>query len=94
MTTIPSTSRHATETTIARNTYEEAVRVTEAYTIQLHHRRGAVHSDPAERQRRIEEATAQLEAAERAEYAAWQQLEHLRQLALYGLVFIPWPTGA
>jgi hypothetical protein len=84
----PTTSRHATETTIARSTYDEAVRVTEAYTIQLHQRRHAIHSDPVERQRRIDEATAQLEAAERAEYAAWQNLEHLRQLAIKR----PWTT--
>jgi hypothetical protein len=88
MTTAPSTSRLTSETTIAQSTYDEAVRVTEAYTIQLHQRRHNTHSDPAERQRRIDEATAQLEAAERAEYAAWQQLEHLRQLAIKR----PWTT--
>jgi hypothetical protein len=88
MTTAPSTSRLTSETTIARSTYDEAVRVTEAYTIQLHQRRHNTHSDPAERQRRIDEAAAQLEAAERAEYAAWQQLEHLRQMAIKS----PWAT--
>jgi hypothetical protein len=88
MTITPARPKLLSETDIARNTYDEAVRVTEAYRIQLHARRRAVHSDPAERERRIDEAVAQMEAAERAEYAAWQQLEHLRQMAIRQ----PWAT--
>jgi hypothetical protein len=72
----------AAETTIATNTYDEACRVTEAYLIQLRKRKQTPHSDAAEARRRIEECQAQLEAAERAEYAAWLQLEQLRKMAL------------
>ena len=72
----------AAETTIAANTYDEACRVTEAYKIQLTKRRQDTTSDPAEARRRVEECTAQLEAAERAEYAAWLQLEQLHKMAL------------
>lgn len=75
----------AAETTIAANTYDEACRVTEAYKIQLRKRmewrRHSPDSDPAEARRRIGECTAQLEAAERAEYAAWLQLEQLHKMA-------------
>jgi hypothetical protein len=88
VTTTPARPKLTTDTDVARNTYDEAVRVTEAYTIQLHARRRIAHSDPDEKARRIEEAAAQLEAAERAEYAAWQNLEHLRQLAIKK----PWAT--
>ena len=79
---------HTQQQDIARNTYDEACRVTEAYRIQLQRRRVAVHSDPTERVRRIEEAERQLEAAERAEYAAWDRMNHLRTLA----VRHPWVT--
>ena len=88
MTITPARPKLLSETDIARNTYEEAVRVTEAYRIQLRQRCRNVHSDPDERVRRIAEAKDQMEAAERAEYAAWQQLEHLRQLAIKR----PWAT--
>jgi len=70
----------ANEIRIAEATWDEATRVTEAYQIQLMKRKRMEHSDPAEKAHRIEEALAQLEAAERREYAAWQQLEYLRKM--------------
>lgn len=79
---------HTQQQDLARTTYDEATRVTEAYRIQLQRRKVTVHSDPAEKARRIEEAERQLEAAERAEYAAWDRMNHLRKMA----VRKPWVT--
>lgn len=74
MTALPTDTVH-----IANNRYQEAVRVTEAFRVQLFKRRG--YSDAIgspEAASRVEEAVMQHEAAERAEYAAWQELEHER----------------
>lgn len=71
-----------TDKQLAEAAYAEAVSVTAAFHIQLHRRKYGTHSDPDEKARRIEEAEAQLQAAERAEYAAWQQLEYLLKMAI------------
>lgn len=80
------------ELQIANNTYSEAVRVTEAFRIQHGIRRRALLAVPgwdklkqAELQLRVEESMGQMEAAERREYACWQQVEHLRDV---------WRSGA
>ena len=73
---------------IARASYNEAVQVTDAYRVQLQRRKVATHSDPAGKARRIEEAQAQLEAAERREYQAWDRMNHLHQMAIKK----PWAT--
>ena len=80
---------HNQERELARIAYDEAVRVTDAYRIQLQRRKVAEHSDPAEKARRIEEAQGQLEAAERREYAAWERMNHLHTLAIKK----PWVTA-
>lgn len=68
---------------VAANGYDEAVRVTEAYRIQLHIRKRALLNAPehkkAEYAQRVEECMGQFEAAERAEYNAWLIMEHARQ---------------
>lgn len=68
---------------IAANGYEEALRVTEAFRIQLNVRKRALLNAPeqkkAEAAQRVDEGMGQLEAAERAEYAAWCRMEHARQ---------------
>lgn len=81
------TSMIDAEITIARNSYDEAERVTEAYNIQLHKRREYSRTIPdwdqdrrATAQRDIEEAEHQLAAAERAEFSAWSQLNYLRKV--------------
>lgn len=64
---------------ILTSTYDEAVRVTEAFRIQLFKRRGYADAlGTPEAASRVEEAQLQHAAAERAEYAAWQELEHER----------------
>lgn len=73
---------HNQERELARTTYDEAAQVTDAYRMQLRKRKEAVHSDPAEKARRIEEAERQLEAAERAEYAAWDRMNHLLKMSI------------
>jgi hypothetical protein len=87
--TKPSTV--VSELQIARNTYDESVRVTEAFGIQLGIRKRAMLAVPgwdtnkrAELALRVEECQGQLEAAERREYACWQQVEHLRTVWLSG----------
>jgi hypothetical protein len=67
---------------LAEATYLESTRVTEAYHIVLNKRKYATYLDPAERARLVDEAEFQLAAAERAEYAAWQQLEHALKMAI------------
>jgi len=67
---------------IARASYDEAVQVTDAYRVQLQRRKAATHSDQAEKARRIEEAQAQLEAAERREYQAWDRLNHIHRMVI------------
>jgi hypothetical protein len=79
---------NAQERELARIAYDEAVRVSDAYRIQLQRRKVAVHSDPAEKARRIEDAARQLESAERAEYNAWERMNHLQQM----VVKKPWIT--
>jgi hypothetical protein len=66
----------ATEKQIAQDEYQEACRVTEAYRIVYRKRKYATYLDPAERARLMDESEAQLAAAERREYAAWQQVEY------------------
>jgi hypothetical protein len=78
-----------TEKQLAESTYSEAIRVTEAYSIVLRKRRYATYLDPAERARLVDEAEVQLQAAERAEFAAWQQLEYLMKMAIKK----PWTAG-
>ena len=73
---------HNQERELARISYDEATQVTDAYRTQLRRRKEAVHSDPVERQRRIEEAERQLESAERAEYAAWDRMNHLLKMSV------------
>lgn len=87
--TKPSTV--VSELQIARNTYDESVRVTEAFRIQHGIRKRAMLAVPGwdnnKRQElalRVEESQYQLEAAERREYACWQQVEHLRTVWLSG----------
>ena len=80
---------HNQERELARIAYDEAVQVTDAYRIQVRVRKNAVLSDPAEKARRVEEAQGQLEAAERREYAAWDRMNHLHQLAIKK----PWVTA-
>lgn len=71
-----------TDTQLAEATYLEACRVTEAYRIVHRKRKYATYLDPAERERLVEESESQLAAAERREYAAWQQLEYHMKMAL------------
>ena len=80
---------HNQERELARIAYDEAVQVTDAYRTQLRIRKYADMADQAEKQRRIEESLAQLEAAERREYAAWDRMNHLHQLAIKK----PWVTA-
>jgi hypothetical protein len=86
MTTIPSRGILDAELAIARNTYDEAVRVTEAFHIQLIKRRQHLNAVPSwdqdkrsEYQIHVMDAEYQLAAAERREFAAWADLEHLRK---------------
>jgi hypothetical protein len=81
-----------TELQLANNTYDESVRVTEAFRIQHGIRKRAMLAVPGwdvnkrqELQLRVEESLGQLEAAERREYACWQQVQHLRDV---------WRSGA
>jgi hypothetical protein len=78
-----------TEKQLADNTYQEACRVTEAYQIVLRKRKYATYLDPNERARLVDEAEGQLAAAERREYAAWQQVEFHLKMALKQ----PWATA-
>lgn len=71
-----------TEKELAQNTYEEAVRVTEAFRIQYRKRKHHDYGDDAVKAKALEECMAQLEAAERREYQAWEILNHLRQMAI------------
>lgn len=80
MTAQPAAPR--TDADLARATYDEAVRVTEAFRICLRKRKYATYLDPAEHARLVDEAEGQLAAAERAEYAAWQQVEYHHMMAL------------
>lgn len=68
---------------IAAAGYDEALRVSDAYRIQLNVRKRALLAAPDhkrdELQQRVDEGMGQLEAAERAEYAAWCRMEHARQ---------------
>ena len=73
---------HNQEHELARIAYDEAVQVTDAYRTQLRIRKYADMADQAEKARRIEESLAQLEAAERREYQAWDRMNHLHQLAI------------
>lgn len=70
------------EKQLAEATYQEACRVTESYRICHNKRKYATYLDPNERARLVDEALAQLEAAERREYAAWQQVEYHMKMAL------------
>lgn len=72
----------ATEKELAQATYDEAVRVTEAFRIQYRKRKNSIYPDDATKAKAVEESLAQMEAAERAEYAAWERLNHLRQMAI------------
>jgi hypothetical protein len=72
----------ATEKELAQATYDEAVRVTEAFRIQYRKRKHGIYPDDATKAKAVEESLAQMEAAERAEYVAWERLNHLRQLAI------------
>lgn len=78
-----SPARALSPAQITRNRYDEAMRVTEAYRIQLKVRKRALSDAPENKKpeacKRVEEAIDQLEAAERAEYSAWLQMEHARQ---------------
>jgi hypothetical protein len=78
-----------TEKLLADSTYQESVRVTEAYRIVLRKRKYATYLDPNERARLVDEAEGQLAAAERAEYAAWQQVEYHLKMAIKQ----PWASG-
>jgi hypothetical protein len=85
MTTTPAIS----EKHLADATYLEACRVTEAYRICLRKRKYATYLDPNERARLVDEAEGQLAAAERREYAAWQQVQFHMTMALKQ----PWATA-
>lgn len=80
---------HNQERELARIAYDEAVQVTDAYRTQLRIRKYADMADQAEKARRIEEALGYLEAAERREYAAWERMNHLHQMAIKK----PWVTA-
>jgi len=80
--TISPAAALAADIRIAENSYDEACRVTEAYQLQLSKRRQNKVTNEAEQAKRIDEATRYLEAAERAEYAAWSRLDHLRKSQL------------
>jgi hypothetical protein len=71
-----------TEKQLAQETYDEAVRVTEAFRIQYRKRKHADYPDDATKAKSLEESLAQMEAAERREYAAWEYLNHLRAIAV------------
>ena len=72
-----------TEKDIAQASYDEADRVTEAYRIQYRKRRHSTsYPDEVTKAKAVEEALAQMEAAERAEFAAWERLNHLRQMVI------------
>lgn len=72
-----------TEKELAQASYDEAVRVTEAFRIQYRKRKhNTIYPDDATKAKAIEESLAQMEAAERREYAAWEILNHLRQMAV------------
>lgn len=78
-------TKTVTELQLANNTYDEAVRVVEAFKIQLSARKRAHHAKAShETWLRIEECLGQLEAAERREYACWQNVDHLRKVWLAG----------
>jgi len=78
-----------TEKQLADSTYKEACQVTEAYRIVLRKRKYATYLDPNERARLVDEAEGQLAAAERSEYAAWQQVQYHYQMATKQ----PWTAG-
>jgi len=66
----------ATEKQLAEEAYMDACRVTESFRVVWRKRKYATYLDPAERARLVDESEGQLAAAERREYAAWQQLEY------------------
>ena len=71
------------EKELAQESYTHAVRVTEAFRIQHQKRKHSTsYPDDATKAKAVEESLAQMEAAERAEYAAWERLNHLRQMAI------------